>query len=349
MAIDSIIKKLRSKSDLTREELSLIVDEFEKKNVTDEDIKKLVIFWQEKKETPNELSNLVDILFSKEKQIETFEDIVDMCGTGGDKLSTFNVSTISAIVTSFCGAKVIKHSGRGTTSVTGSVDVLNHFELDIDALKDVKENCFRKSGLMFVSSRILRDIFGRVKEVCKKMNQPGFVNLLGPLSNPYKTSYHLLGVSKIEWGDLLVSSLKLQDKEKKNKALIVCSKIAENVFMDELSFCGINYVWKLENGEVSKESIDLNSKLGIEKVNLKELVVNDLNESMIVFEDILRGKLSDKDPKANIVALNAGAALYLTNIVKSIPDGYKFALRHINSGKVWEHFQNFINCNKRLG
>ena len=345
MNFKDVIEKLCSKVDLSREDLSIIVHDFEENKVDDEDIKKLVTLWREKKETSFELKELADILFTKQKQIELYSGAVDLCGTGGDKLSTFNVSTLSAIVASSCGVKVIKHSGRSTTSVSGSVDVLSQFRFDIDNSKEIKENCFQKTSLMFVSSKTLRDIFGKVKIICKELNFPGFVNLLGPLTNPYKTSYHLLGVSRIEWGELLASSLKSQALKNKKEALIVCSNVGHDLYMDELSFCGRNYIWKLSGGKITEEVIDP-VELGHELTDYKELIVKDIDESKIIFEDILRGKLGNENPKVQIVALNAGAALYLTNKVKSIAFGYKFALQHINSSKPWEHFQNFLNCNR---
>ena len=343
MSISGVIKKLNSKTDLNKEDLLVIVHDFTEKKVNDEDIKSLVIAWREKGETSLELKELVDILFSRQKQLDTYKDTIDLCGTGGDKLNTFNISTLSAIVASSCGAKVIKHSGRSTTSISGSVDILGKFGLNIDISNEVKERCFKQTSLMFIGSKILRDIFGSVKEICKNIDMPGFVNLLGPLTNPYKTSYHLLGVSKTEWGNLLAAALKLQDSKK--EALIVCSKISENLCMDELSFCGRNYVWRLTRGEIKKEIIEVED-LGHKLINPEELVICNIDEGKTVFESVLKGNLANQDSRADVVALNVGAALYLANKVKSIASGYEFALRQIHSGKAWEHFQGFMNCNK---
>ena len=284
---------------------------------------------------------LADLLNKNQGQITTFSDAIDMCGTGGDKSNTFNISTLASIVVSSYGAKVIKHSGRSTTSITGSVDILNEFGTDLDTSEDIKEICFKKFGLMFVSSQLLRETFGKAKQICKKLNTPGFVNLIGPLTNPYKTNFHLLGVSSIEWGKLIVNTLQLLGK---NEALVVCSN-ANNICLDELSFCGKNYIWRLSNEKITEETFNP-SDLGKKIINLNNLIVKDINESKLVFENLLKGALKN-DPKEDIVALNAGAALYLTKKVKSIRDGYDFALRHIQSGKAWEHFQDFMNCNKK--
>lgn len=342
MTVSSVLAKLKSKTDLAKEDLAIIVHEFEQKKLNNEDIKDLVIAWREKKETSFEIATLAEILNSKQKQPELSSGSIDMCGTGGDNSNTFNISTLSAIVASSCGAKVIKHSGRSTTSITGSVDILSQFGLNIDTPDDVKEICFKESGLIFVSSFLLREVFGEVKKVCKEINIPGFINLIGPLTNPYKTSYYLLGVSKIEWGDLMAEALKLQYSR---EGFVVCSKVRENFYLDELSFCGINYIWRISNSEITKEVVKPD-ELGIKAEDFNNLVVKDINESKSCFEAILRGS-PIIDSKLRVVALNSGAALYLTKRVKSIHDGYSLALRHIKSGKVWEHFQNFINCSKK--
>lgn len=341
--MSQIIKKLELKNELNKEDLFNIVQDFKEKKLNDEDIKNLVVLWRKKKETPDELKELAELINKLQNQKEIHKDAVDICGTGGDKSNTFNVSTLAAIVATSCKVKIIKHSGRSTTSISGSVDILNEFGFDIDTPDEIKENCFKQTGLMIVSSKVLREIFSDVKKICKKINSPGFVNLLGPLTNPYKTSYHLLGVSSIEWGKLLAETLVLLDKK---EALIVCSKIADGNFLDEFSFCGENYIWHITDGKIKEDKINLQD-LGHKLVNPGDLVVGNINDSKRVFEDILRGRLN-KGPKSEIVALNAGAALYLAKKVKSVSEGYDFALRNIHSGKAWEHLQIFLNCNKKV-
>lgn len=352
MVISSVIEKLKFKKDLDKDDLLLVVCEFEKKALTKEEIKELVILWREKGETATELKSLADLLYEKCPQINlSFTSyptppipIIDICGTGGDKSNTFNISTIAAIVTSACNVKVIKHSGRSTTSVLGSTDILEQLGFDIDNPKEIKENCFKETGLMVTSSKILRDVFGDVKKICKEINIPGFVNLIGPLTNPYKNSCHLLGVSKIEWGELLANAIRLQDLNK--EALIVCSEVSKKNILDELSFCGENHLWHLVNGVIKKEVIT-SSGFNEKPVNLNELVIKDKSESQNVFESILKGNLNINDPKVKTVALNSGAALYLAKKVKSIDLGYHFALQHIQTGKAWEHLKVFLNCNKQ--
>lgn len=302
----------------------------------------MVRAWDKKSIKAEELEALVRILFSKEKQITDYNDALDLCGTGGDKLNTFNISTISAIVTSSLGIKTIKHSGRSATSISGSVDILNQFGLELDQPKNINEECYKKTNLMFTSSKKLREVFGDIKKISKKLDTPSIVNLIGPLSNPYKTKYHLLGVSNPNWGKLIATTLKLLDTN--NKALIFCTKINENQYLDELSFCGENFIWKLEDERISEEPFSIRS-LEKELVNISDLKINDSNDAKSIFESTLKGEKSKElAPKIDTVALNSGAALYLNNKATSILDGYEKALKHIQSGIPWEHFQFFLNC-----
>lgn len=347
MSFTKVLKKLESNVDLTKDDLLIIFHDLENKILNDKDIEKLIVLWRKKNEKPHELKGLTEIVFSKQGKINIEKDVVDTCGTGGDKLNTFNISTLSAIVASSLGVKIIKHSGRSTTSISGSVDILGSFNFDIDLEDGLKEECFKKTNLMFVSSQILRENFGRVKSICKQIDIPGFVNLLGPLTNPYKTKYHLLGVSKFEWGELLAKTLMLVNDENDRETFIVCSRITNNVYLDELSLCGENFFWKISNQELTTDVISP-TELGFKFFRIEDLVVKDFSDARNVFEVLLKGKLSENDPKLLTLALNSGTLCFLSKKAKSLKEGFELALLHIKSGKVWEHFQSFLNCSKRI-
>lgn len=336
---------MKSNRELDEEDIHQIFNSFEKKETNNNEIKEFVVLWNKKGETPQELFLLASFINKKQNQHVLAADAIDMCGTGGDKLNTFNVSTISAAVASSCGLKVIKHSGRSTTSIQGSVDVLDSFGINMDFPIRQLENCFENNRLMFVGSKCLREVFGSVKIICKELQIPGFVNLLGPLTNPYKTNYHLLGVSSLKWGGLIAETLKLLGTK---RSFVVCSNVGGNKYMDELSFCGENYIWEISDNRITEEKFSPGD-MGMSCVDVAELTVENSNENKILFEEILKGKINGKKLKysrMDIVALNVGAALFLNTKVKNIKDGYKHALLHIQSGKAWEHFWNFINCIK---
>ena len=341
MPISSIVEKLKQKNDLHNNDLETLYQEFKKKSVSENEIKNLVITWREKEETPLELSTLANLINLNQKQNRKYLDAIDICGTGGDGLNTFNISTLTAITAASLGIKIIKHSGRSNTSVSGSVDILNEFGIDLDINESIKELCFQKTNLMFTSSKHLRDVFGCVKSVCKKLKTPGFVNLLGPLTNPYETSFHLLGVSSIKRGNVFSEIVK-------RNAIILCCKISEDVFLDELSFSGVNYLWQVKPGEKITQKTILPEEFDFPLVSIETLKIKDKLENKLIFESVLKGQFtSTKEREAlKAVALNTGGVILLAKKADSIKEGYETALKHIQSGMGWEHFQNFINCSK---
>ena len=341
MPISNIVGKLKQKNDLNNNDLETLYHQFKKKSVSENEIKDLVTTWREKGETPFELSTLANLINSNQQRNRKHLDAIDICGTGGDKLNTFNISTLTAVIASSLGIKVIKHSGRSNTSISGSVDILNEFGIDLDINESIKESCFQKTNLMFTSSRHLREIFGNVKSVCKNLKIPGFVNLLGPLTNPYETTSHLLGVSSIKWGNLFSGIIK-------KNAFILCCKISENIFLDELGFCGVNYIWQtLPGEEVIKKTI-IPEEFNLPLTDIESLKIKDKVENKLIFESVLKGNFtSRKECEAlKAVALNTGAIILLAKKSNSLKEGYEIAFKHIQSGICWEHFQNFINFTK---
>src|SRR3989338_10665401 len=113
--INTIVEKLKLKNDLDNNDLENIYKAFKNKSVNESEIKDLITSWREKGEAPFELSTLSNLINSEKKQSTKYTDTIDICGTGGDKLNTFNISTLTAIISSSIGIKVIKHSGRSTT------------------------------------------------------------------------------------------------------------------------------------------------------------------------------------------------------------------------------------------
>lgn len=336
--LNSLIEKVKNKNDLDKNDLNQLINLFFENKFKDSLVKELIKSWYEKGYASDEVYNMVNILFEHEPQINlSDENVIDVCGTGGDKLNTFNISTLTAIVAAAAGVKVIKHSGRSSTSVSGSVDVLEEVGIPIDLEKSIQEEIFKKYNLMFVASNILRKAFSRVKVLAKDIGVPSFVNLLGPVSNPYKTNGHVLGVSNILWAKTLCE---VSEKQNKKNVLIVCSRINENQFLDELSFVGNNIFWEKGQTGFRKHEKDFNV-LAPSSCSLDSIVLKNKNQAKEVFLNVLRGN-KDYAPMIETVALNAGSVLYIAKISHSIEEGYKKALDVIYKDYAWEHFQNIL-------
>ncbi len=339
MNFTSIINKLDKNYDLDKEDLAFLFMGLRNKTFTDIEIQDLITKWRNKGSSVDELVTLVELVKSIDIKENTnkYQDSIDVCGTGGDKLNTINISTLTAIVLSSLGVKVIKHSGRSSTSISGSIDILEQMGIN---LEKITEDSLVNYNLMFIGSKVFRETFIDVKRVGKKINVSSFVNLLGPLCNPYYTKYHLLGVSNPNWGELLAKALRAININ--NKALIVTSEVENNIFMDELSFCGESKIWLLENGEIKSETLDF-KEFCDSTVSLNDLIINNAEEGKELFEEILKGKNAKLENKIKTIALNVGAGLYLSHKVTKIKDGYETALKQIKSGNTWEHFTRFRN------
>jgi anthranilate phosphoribosyltransferase len=144
----------------------------------------------------------------------------------------------------------------------------------------------------------------------------------------------------------MLHSLKLIDEEGDKEAFIVCSRLSNGDYLYELSLCGENFIWSLEDGKINIETLNPRD-LGFEISSVSDLMINNPKDGQDVFENVLKGNFSESDPRLLTIALNTGALLYLSKKAKSLKEGLGLALLHIKSGKVWEHFQNFLNCSKR--
>ena len=342
--ITNILDKIKSEIELNNNELENLFNELSSGRIKDEELKDIIVYWGKKGFTVNEIALLSNLININQNQSLKYPDSVDICGTGGDKSNTLNISTLSAIILSSMGVNVIKHSGRSNTSISGSTDLISSFGIDVDADLNIKESCFENYKLLFTSSSLLRNIFGRVKILSKELNTPGIVNLLGPLTNPYITDFHLLGVSRIEWGEFLAQVL-MSNKSKK-RILIVCSEVTETFFLDELSFSGKNHIWEIIPQDKITKTTLTQKEFEECKIELSEIIIKTKEESLRVFENVLKGDICSSKNLSQIktVALNVGAGLYLRNKASSIVDGYNSALNHIKKGYCWEHFKNFVTC-----
>ena len=148
----------------------------------------------------------------------------------------------------------------------------------------------------------------------------------------------------IKWGNLLSETL-IQEKNLKKNTIIACCKISENVYLDELGFCGVNNLWEIRPDKRIIQRTISPEEFSLPLTNIELLKIKDKNENKLIFESVLKGNYTSSKEKECIktTALNTGAALFLAKKADSVKEGYEVALKHIQSGISWEHFQNFIN------
>jgi anthranilate phosphoribosyltransferase len=268
--------------------------------------------------------------------------LLDVCGTGGDKLNLFNVSTTSVFVLAACGVAVVKHGNRGITSKSGGADVLEALGIRIDLPPEDFDRCLTEVGAGFLFAPLYHPAFKAIAPVRKQLAEAGrrsIFNLLGPLLNPARPDYQLIGVFDPAVGAAFAEILARLGRK---VAWAVHGTTADGAGMDEISNLGPSTVWTANGPDRAKFTIEPSS-LGLASAALADLEGGDAAVNAAILTAILDSSLTG--PKRDLVSLNAAAGLVITGIADDLPDGLRLANDAINSGAalaVLERWRNFV-------
>lgn len=287
-----------------------------------------------RQETPEEIAAFADFMKKNAKQLSLKSEtgFIDVCGTGGDCLGTFNISTAVSFVIAGAGAKVIKHGNRSVSSKSGSADVLEKLGISIEVSEEKLQSILDETGMVFLFAPYYHSSLAKIKSIRKAIGVPTIFNLLGPLVNPANLDYQVIGVyDKNKCETVAKALLKLGIKE----AIVVHGKDG----LDEFSTTGENLFYHIKNGEIKMKHISPED-VGFKKSDIKELLGGDATENAEIILKILQGA---KGPKRDIILFNSAAALIVSGIAKDFEDGIKKASKSIDSGaalKVLEKLKN---------
>jgi anthranilate phosphoribosyltransferase len=265
--------------------------------------------------------------------------LLDVCGTGGDHLDLFNVSTTSVFLLAACGVAVVKHGNRAITSKSGGADVLEALGIRIDLGPEEFGNCLEEVGAGFLFAPRYHPAFAVIAPVRKELATKGqrtVFNLLGPLLNPARPDYQLVGICRPELGETYREILTQLGRD---QAWVVSGTTADGASMDEISNLGPTKIWK--TGETT-ETILLPLELGIVAACLQDVQGGDAAANAALVIELLRGK--ETGPKRDLVCLNAAAGLQVTGQAGDWAEGLAKANEAINSGAaldVLRRWQNF--------
>jgi anthranilate phosphoribosyltransferase len=258
--------------------------------------------------------------------------IIDVCGTGGDKLHTFNISTTTAFVIASCGGIVAKHGNRSMSGISGSADIFEYFGYDLNADPAKITNIIEKHNIGFLFAQKFHPAMRYVAAARKMLQSRTAFNLLGPLCNPAGVKNQLIGVFSEGYLERIASIL---GKKGAQNIMTVHSQDG----LDELSTTSKNKVCFLQNGTITKSIIDPQS-LGLHQATVKDLQISTKQEAIQAFISVLDGTASKS--MIEIATLNSAAGLVVANIAKDIPEGLQMATESIKSGKAFSHFENFV-------
>lgn len=301
--------------------------------LTSAQIAGLLVALRIKGETVDEIAAAASVMreLSAKVSIQDSTHLIDTCGTGGDGIQTFNVSTVSAFVAAAAGAKVAKHGGRSVSSTCGSADVLEVLGVNVNQTPEQVANCVNSIGLGFMFAPNHHSAMKHSAPVRRELGVRTLFNLLGPLTNPANAKRQVMGVFSAALTSKLAHVLKQLGNE---QVMVVCGADG----MDEISFTGDTYVAELKDGKVSEYTLNP-SQFGLSLHDLASIQVNDAHASKVMILEVLAGKTG---AARDIVLLNAGAAIYVSGIVPSLQAGIATAAEMLDSGKAMQKLQQLI-------
>jgi len=308
-----------------------------KGEATDSQIGAVLVGLKMKGETVDEISTAASVMRREAVKLPVSDrsKLVDTCGTGGDKVNTFNVSTITAFVVAGAGAKVAKHGNRSVSSKCGSADIMEALGVNIQMPPEKAAQALEKTGLAFLFAPIYHPAMKNVIKQRREIGIRTIFNLLGPLSNPAGAKFQLMGVYDSNLVEPLTKVLSQLGIE---RAFVVHGMEG----LDEVSITAETVVGELNGDEINIYKVKPED-FGIKRASLFEIQGGDLEYNLKVALSILEGK--DYSPKTDFVALNAAFALKVSGIVENIKEGIELAKETIYSKKALEVLQRLREFN----
>jgi anthranilate phosphoribosyltransferase len=249
------------------------------------------------------------------------EDVLDTCGTGGDGTGTFNISTATALVVAACGVAVVKHGNRAISSRSGSADVLSELGVGLSVDAERAKLCLERAGMVFCLAPLYHPALQHVAEARKRVGVTLF-NCLGPLANPARAPFQLLGVGRPEWLDRMAGALARLGTR---FALLVHARDG----LDEVSLSAPTLVKQVRGHEVT--ALEWTPEMfGLAPCNLAELRVDGPGASANIIRRVLAG---EPGPPTRIVLANTAAALFAAGRVDDLRQGVAMAQEAISTGR----------------
>jgi len=284
-------------------------------------------------ETVDEIYGFAKIMrqYSKKINLDDISKVVDTCGTGGDNLSTFNISTASAFCIAAHGVKVAKHGGKMVSSVSGSADILNNLGVKIDLDTAMVKNLIHTVNIGFLFAPLYHDAMKSVAVIRKNLGVRTIFNLLGPLLNPASANYQIIGVSSEGSRKKIAEVIK---KLGTKRSLIVSGHDG----LDEISLSGPTKITEVNDDSIA-ERILQPSDFGFKTFSIQKIQINSKDSSIKMFKESLLGK---NEFGSQVIAANAGAVFYILDIVNSFKEGAQLAYEIIKSGSAYEKLEEYI-------
>ena len=340
--MDALIHHLEEKQDLSPREVTVAAELLLDPAVADGKKERLLEALAHKGETPAEIAAFVETFLEHSLDphlglLDLEGPTLDVCGTGGDQLDLFNVSTTAMFITAAAGAVVVKHGNRGITSKSGGADVLEALGIRVDLPPEGFRKCIEKAGVGFMFAPVYHPAFKTVAGVRKTLASRGvrtIFNLIGPLLNPARPQCQLVGVFSRE---LCPAFAEILQRLGRDSAWVVHGTTGDGRSVDEVSLMGSTRICKsglyqdLEDEEVRPRDF------GLKHAEVDEIRGGDAKTNAAILEAILSGR--ETGPKTDMVLMNAGAALACAGLADNMGDGIAISREMIQSGAALERLR----------
>jgi len=339
--IRDAIRKVVEAHDLTEQEAAAVMEEIMSGNATPAQIAGFITAMRMKGETVDEVTGFARVMREKSVKIPTKCEplaLIDTCGTGGDRMNTFNVSTAAAFVVAGAGLAVAKHGNRAMSSKCGSADVLEALGVNITLSPECIGRCVDEVGIGFMFAPAHHPSMKHALGPRREIGIRTVFNILGPLTNPAGAKRQLIGVCEPHLTELMAGVL---GKLGSDRAIVAFGLDG----IDELSTLGKTKITELRDGALTTYEISPED-VGLRTARYEDLSQGeDPTESARILEELLAGK---PGPARDIVALNAGAALKVAGKAESYQEGIALAAASIDSGKALAALNGLRKLSQKL-
>ena len=332
------LQKINNGQDLLLDEMKSAINQIMSGTVSDADIESFLTGLNNKGISENEITGAAIVMKQKSLKIDVnCKENIDTCGTGGTGIHTFNCSTASAFVAAAGGAKITKHGNKAISSKSGSADFLTQAGADIGHDREKLGFIFENVGFIFLFAPLHHEAMKYVMPVRKKISEKTIFNLLGPHTNPCNAKKQIIGVYDEK---LLKTFCNVSKNLEMEHVMIVHGSDG----LDEITITGRTSIVELKDNNINEFNISPKD-FGLSLATLDDIYAKSSEDSLRLVEQAFAG---EKSPVQDMIALNSGAALYISGVVDSIGDGVDQSFKLMNNGEAQAKLASYVEISNQL-
>lgn len=335
--IKEAIAKVINRENLTFEEAQNVMREIMTGQTTNAQMASFLTALRMKGETIDEITACATVMCEVGVHLNHNTDVLEIVGTGGDETFTFNISSVSSIVTAAAGIPTAKHGNRSVSSKCGAADVFETLGVKLNITAEQNAKVLADTGMCFMFAPVYHASMKYAAPVRKEIATRTIFNILGPLANPASATMQIMGVYDEKLVEPMANVLKNLGVK---SGMVVYGQDG----IDEISLVAKTTACQIKDGKITKLEINPED-YGFKLCKAEELVGGNPQQNAQIALDIFNGK---KDARRNVVLLNSGVAIYIAGKANSIKDGIEIAKETIDNGKAKAKLDEFVKATNEV-